>query len=113
MLRPFALIFFVMVFGWLGWTALPSDAQVRMARACFPVNAAGNLTTSAVMLVHRDWGVDSQDMFDQAAYGCRYMLWRAFYEEEWRAAQTGAAVAASPSAVAASTAASAPAKKHR
>lgn len=87
MLKPFSLIFFVAVMVWMGAIFVSADPQTRMDRFCIPVEFARRAATGGMGLVDDGWGASTNKFFDNMHYGCRYVMWRMFYEEEWDKAQ--------------------------
>jgi hypothetical protein len=87
MLKPFSLIFFVAVFLWLGSIVITSDPSTRINRTCEPVNIVGGLSVSVTMLANSGMAPSVQHFFDSFNYGCRYTVWRQFFEQDWIASQ--------------------------
>ena len=113
MLKPFSLLFFVAVMAWFGAIFLPSDPQVRMDRTCIPVSYIDKGATAAMQLVDAGWGEGTHEFFENIHYGCRFVVWRVFYEDAWNRANAqgreGTAPAAAPSGGAS---AAKPAQRH-
>ena len=92
------------------WVFIAGDPNERIARACKPIGWTGNVITSMAALASPDYQQDTQRWFDGFEYGCRFIVWRAIYQDAYNAEQQKAAAAASaPSAASAASAASAPA----
>jgi hypothetical protein len=89
MLKPFSLIFFVVVMVWLGSIFVSTDPQVRLERSCSPVVVMDRVGTSAMQVLHSSWGPPTHEFFGAIHYGCRYVVWSVFYEDDWRRAQQG------------------------
>ncbi len=87
MLKPFSLIFFVLVMVWFGSIFITTDPQVRMDRSCVPVSIVDKAATSGMMLLNDGWATGTHKLFEEAHYGCRFIIWRMFYEEDWQKAR--------------------------
>jgi len=87
MLKPFSLIFFILVMAWIGAIFVSSDPQVRMDRTCVPVEYMDKAGTGGMQLVDPVWGQATHKFFENMQYGCRFVVWRVFYEDEWKKAQ--------------------------
>lgn len=83
MLKPFSLIFFVAVMVWLGSIFITTDPQERMDRSCVPVQVTDKAATAAMQLIDTGWGQATHQMFQNLHYGCRFVIWRVFYEDDW------------------------------
>lgn len=104
MLKPFSLIFFIMVMAWIGAIFISSDPQVRMDRTCVPVEYMDKAGTGGMQLVDPTWGQATHKFFENMQYGCRFVVWRMFYEEDWkRAQQTQVQPATAPASAPSST----------
>lgn len=68
----------------------PAD---RMEKACAPVTWLGSIATSMSMLFNVDDKTifKTREMFRSGAYGCKFTVWRLFYEDEWKAEQAAIA----------------------
>lgn len=84
MLKPFSLVFFILVMAWLGAIFVTSDPQKRIERTCSPVEYVDKAASSGMQLVDAAWGSSTHNFFVNAHYGCRFVVWRMFYEEEWQ-----------------------------
>ena len=114
MLKPFSLIFFILVMVWCGAILITSDAQKRIDRTCLPVEYADVGATAAMSLIDQGWGEGTHTFFARMHYGCRYVVWSMFYEKDWERYQRESAPAAAGGPVpssAASTASSSVATK--
>jgi hypothetical protein len=40
-----------------------------------------------MMLIKADWAAPTHEFFEGVNYGCKFVLWRMFYEESWNSAQ--------------------------
>lgn len=68
---------------WLFWIFFASVPDERMRRACRPVNIVGNVFVSLTAL-GAERAVDNvKGTFNSVEYGCRYMVWRLLYEEDY------------------------------
>lgn len=65
----------------------------RLERSCAPVTWLGNMTTSLSMLLDIDEAtlVKTKSMFKRGTYGCKFVLWRVVYEDDWKAAKAAQA----------------------
>jgi len=76
----------ILIVHFLIWVLAASTPQAKMQRGCQPVNWVGNVATSLAALTSPEWGAKTDRGFASADYGCRYTLWRFFYEDEYRQA---------------------------
>lgn len=83
MFKPFSLLFFVAVFTWIVRIFLTTDGSERIARTCEPVEIFGRVSISATALVADQFTGDMQQLMNTWVYGCRYMVWRSTYEEDY------------------------------
>lgn len=60
----------------------PTPSQ-RIVRTCTPINWGGNLVVSITQLVTPKYQASVQHAFEKLDYGCRFSLWRLFYEKEY------------------------------
>lgn len=81
MLKPFSMIFFILVMVWMGGIFLTSNTQTRIERACSPVTVSDKIVVAMVQLVYEQWALDAHKMMLQMEYGCRYTVWKTFYED--------------------------------
>jgi len=68
------------------WILLASTPQTRLERACRPVDWTGNLATSTAALVAPSYQQSVTKTFRSIDYSCQYMLWRLFYEDDYKRA---------------------------
>lgn len=83
----FGLLFLIFV----GWILVASTPTGRIENFCRPVGWTGNFTTSMSSLVVPSQQARVQGWFAKVEYGCRYITWRFFYQEEynaWKATQS-------------------------
>lgn len=73
----------VLLLFFAAWIAIADGPEERMARSCKPVVWTGNLTVSLTLLMFPKYQDSVQTAFDKFDYGCRYSLWRLFYEREY------------------------------
>ena len=66
--------------GFVAWVILASNPQVRMARACEPIVWTGNVAASLTAFASSGGAASVQKWGDKFDYGCRYTLWRLFYQ---------------------------------
>ena len=80
--------------GFVAWVILASNPQVRMARACEPIVWTGNVAASLTAFASSGGAASVQKWGNKLDYGCRYTLWRLFYQTAYNKAmaqkQTGA-----------------------
>jgi hypothetical protein len=81
------MAFFVACVAWFVAIFASTDPQVRMDRTCLPVEYSGRVGTSSMMLIKADWAAPTHEFFEGVNYGCKFVLWRMFYEESWNSAQ--------------------------
>lgn len=65
------------------WVLLASDPQVRLSRACAPVQWVGNVTLSATAFAYPAGESGVKNAVDNTDYACRYTLWRLFYGKQY------------------------------
>ena len=87
MWKPLSMAFFVVCVAWFISIFSSTDPQVRMDRTCLPVEYSGRVGTSSMMLIKADWAPPTHEFFEGVTYGCKFVLWRMFYEESWNSAQ--------------------------
>lgn len=98
--------------GFVFWIIAASTPAQRIENACRPIGWSGNVVTSLSALVLPNQQTKMQGWFDKFEYGCRYTVWRLFYQEaynQWKASTAPASQA--PAAVAPEQAASRPAQE--
>jgi hypothetical protein len=81
------MAFFVACVAWFVAIFASTDPKVRMDRTCLPVEYSGRVGTSSMMLIKADWAAPTHEFFEGVNYGCKFVLWRMFYEESWNSAQ--------------------------
>jgi hypothetical protein len=70
----------------VGWVLVAGNPTTRIENVCRPIGWTGNVTTSLAALVLPDQQVKVQSWFNKLEYGCRYTVWRLFYQDaynEW------------------------------
>lgn len=83
MFKPFSILFFIASMIWFGSILITTDPQARMDRTCIPVDYAKRATTAGLLLVNDEWSQESDKLFDKWLYGCKFVIWRMFYENDW------------------------------
>ena len=83
MFKPFSILFFIASMIWFGSILITTDPQARMDRTCIPVDYAKRATTAGLLLVNDEWSQESDKLFDKWLYGCKFVIWRMFYESDW------------------------------
>lgn len=81
------MAFFVACVAWFVAIFASTDPKVRMDRTCLPVEYSGRVGTSSMMLIKADWAAPTHEFFEGVNYGCKFVLWRMFYEESWNSVQ--------------------------
>jgi hypothetical protein len=87
MWQPLSMAFFVACMAWFISIFASTDPQVRMERTCLPVEYSGRIGTSSMMLIKADWAGPTNEFFEGINYGCKFVIWRMFYEESWNSAK--------------------------
>jgi hypothetical protein len=80
-LKPFAMIFFVLVMVWIGAILVTSNPSSRIDRACFPIALLDRVVVATVQLLHEPWAADAHHYMRSFEYGCQFTIWKTFYEE--------------------------------
>lgn len=86
-------IFGLALLGFLLWVVFTTDPNTRITRICSPVAWTGNASTSVAALVSPNSQGSVNGWFNKLDYGCRYSVWRMFYQSEyaaWEAANANA-----------------------
>lgn len=83
MLKPFSLIFFVVVMIWVGSILVTTKPTERMDRGCFPMEVLDRTLTSGLLLVNASWAPGGHELFQSWTAGCKFVVWKIFYESEW------------------------------
>lgn len=78
-------IFGLTILGFLLWVIFSADPSARITRVCKPVAWLGNGATSVSALVAPNSQQSVDAWFSKLDYGCRYSVWRLFYQEEYAA----------------------------
>ena len=86
--------------GFVAWVILASNPQIRMARACEPVLWTGNIAASLTAFASADGASSVQKWGDKLDYGCRYTLWRLFYQSAYNKAMAARQNGSAPGAAA-------------
>jgi len=78
---------------WFIGIFIVTSPQDRMEKTCAPVTWLGSIATSMSMLFNVDDKTlgKTKGMFVSGNYGCKFTVWRLFYEDEWKAEQAAAA----------------------
>lgn len=78
---------------WFIGVFIVTSPQDRMEKTCAPVTWLGSIATSMSMLFNVDDKTlgKTKGMFVSGNYGCKFTVWRLFYEDEWKAEQAAAA----------------------
>lgn len=76
--------------GFVVWVILASNPQTRMARACDPVLWTGNIGASLTAFASPNGASAVQKWGNKFDYGCRYTVWRLFYQSSYNKAMLAA-----------------------
>lgn len=69
--------------GFVFWIVIATSPTNRIERVCTPIGWGGNVVTSLSALVLPKQQGTIQGWFDKLEYGCRYMTWRLFYQDDY------------------------------
>lgn len=83
------MIFFIAVMVWIGGIFVTSDPRTRIDRACVPVTFADSLLVAVVQVIHEPYAMGAHEMMLSVEYGCKFTVWKTFYEERELAGQVG------------------------
>lgn len=84
-------ILFVLLIVFVIWFLSASSVKQRVERVCRPAYWFGNLWVSVAELGGRPEGVSAMTkMRDDLDYGCRHVIWKQFYYEDWLRARAAA-----------------------
>lgn len=91
----FGAITGVAITAWIGGIFIAGNPADRMDRTCKPVIWTGNITASLTMLASGDpaWTRNVKSSFERADYGCKFSIWRLFYEDDFKLEKASEAVA--------------------
>lgn len=81
MLKPFSMIFFILVMVWAGSIFVSSNATTRIERSCAPVAYIDKMVVAVVQLVHEPYALPTHELMLRLEHGCRYTVWKTFYEQ--------------------------------
>ena len=81
MLKPFSMIFFIMVMVWAGSIFVSSDANTRIERSCAPISYIDKMVVAVVQLVHEPYALPTHELMLRLEHGCRFTVWKTFYEQ--------------------------------
>lgn len=96
--------FFGMLFlAFIAWVFIAGTPNDRIDNFCKPIGWTGNAVTSLSALAVPSQQENVKQWFDKFQYGCRYMTWRLFYQDEYNKFMKSQGLA--PDVPAASTAA--------
>lgn len=76
----------ILIVAFLFWALSAGTPQAKLQRGCRPVIWMGSVATSLATLTSYEWGKKTQAAVVNTDYGCRYTLWRFFYEDEYQSA---------------------------
>lgn len=76
--------FFGMLFlAFIAWVFIAGTPNDRIDNFCKPIGWTGNAVTSLSALAVPSQQENVKQWFDKFQYGCRYMTWRLFYQDEY------------------------------
>lgn len=73
--------------GFIAWVFISGTPQERINKFCRPVGWGGNAVTSLSALAIPSQQDNVKHWFDKFEYGCEYMTWRLFYQDDYLAYQ--------------------------
>lgn len=75
------LISTVIALWFIGWIFITPNASERINRVCAPTGWLGDVAVSITVLLGFEGQVPNVKYYsDKFEYGCRYTIWRSFYE---------------------------------
>ncbi len=72
---------------WIGGIFVTSDPRARIDRTCLPVTFADSLLVAVVQVIHEPYAMGAHEMMLSVEYGCKFTVWKTFYEEREAAGQ--------------------------
>lgn len=69
--------------GFVAWVFLAGTPQGRIKNVCAPIGWTGNVVVSLSALVLPDQQTTIQGYFNRFEYGCQFLTWRLFYQEDY------------------------------
>ena len=78
-----------LVVAFLGYIFIADSPQERLDHACKPVEWVGNMTVSLSALTTPGWQTRVKRWIANTDYACEYVLWRQFYEDDYKKALNG------------------------
>ncbi len=96
--KPLSWIFGVLVLMWVLAILFTTEPQARLDRACMPISFIDRFASAGVALADPEWGATTHKVMEEGHFDCRLILWRVFYEDDWRAANPQALTPSSASA---------------
>ncbi|OCX68141.1 hypothetical protein A6M27_17035 [Acidithiobacillus thiooxidans] len=73
----------LLLLGFIVWVFLAPNPDVRIDRACAPVQWGGNVVTSLAALSTPELELQVQTGMNKMTYGCEYSIWRLFYQADY------------------------------
>jgi hypothetical protein len=80
----------LLLLAFVAWVFIAATPQQRIENVCRPVGWGGNATTSLTALTLPAHQQSVQRWFDKFEYGCRFTVWRLFFQDaynKWLEAQ--------------------------
>ncbi len=65
---------------WIGGIFVTSDPRTRIDRACLPVTFADSVLVAVVQIIHEPYAMGAHQMMLSIEYGCKFTVWKTFYE---------------------------------
>lgn len=65
------------------WIVLATSSVTRIERACQPFLWMGKFIESVFLLTYKKGAEAAVETSNEFDYGCRYTIWRFFFEEEY------------------------------
>ena len=69
----------------IAWVFIAGNPSDRIDNFCKPVSWSGNAVTSLSALAIPSQQDNMKQWFNKFNYGCRYMTWRLFYQDDYNA----------------------------
>ena len=88
-MKIFSILFGGLVVVWIVWCFTTPNVDLRLMRACRPVDWTGNVVVSLTAFAGPTWEADVQHTFDRMDYMCRYVIWRLVYGQDWERTHHG------------------------
>lgn len=80
-LKPFSMLFFIVVMVWVGGIFLTTNPTTRIDRACSPVTFADRILVALVQVIHEPYALGTHEVMLSVEYACKFTVWKTFYED--------------------------------